>query len=72
MSMKAAHNPSVACANSGYTSLLRLQTNHHAHLFVVTHSYPTCPLPTSPLDLFESASFEIGLKSIYTIACNIP
>jgi hypothetical protein len=46
---------------------MRLQTNHHAHLFVVTHSYPTCPLPTSPLDLFE-----IGLKSIYTIAWNIP
>ena|SRR5215475_423922 len=24
---------------------MRLQTNHHAHLFVVTHSYPICPLP---------------------------
>jgi hypothetical protein len=41
---------------------MRLQTNHHAHLFVVTHSYPTCPLPSSPLDLFEAASFEIGLR----------
>src|SRR5262245_6752968 len=43
---------------------MRLQTNHHALLFVVTHSYPTCPLPTSPLDLFEGASFEIGHRTL--------